>query len=75
MENYIGMNWYNRQLKIAGRPGRVWSNKELNKIKSLLEEGKPIRQISRILGTYPRMIRFLNKKKSKKNEITEIFRP
>ena len=53
------MNWYKRQLKIAKR---VWTDEELNKIKSLLEEGESIVQICRLLGTYPKEIKDLNKK-------------
>ena len=59
MANYISMNWYNRQLKIAKR---AWTNEELAKIKKLLEEGYNFNQITSLLNVGKGVIRNLNKK-------------
>jgi len=57
----FNMNWYNRQLKIAGIM-RGWSQEELEKVRKLLEEGSNYSQIGRLFGVSSNAIKSLNKK-------------
>lgn len=61
------MNWYNRQLKISQRKGRVWTNEELEKIKNMFEQGFSQTQIASFFGVSAQPIKNLNKKYKWKN--------
>jgi len=56
------MNWYNRQLKIAGRQGRVWTENDLQVIKDLIKEGYSYGKIASLFGVSGNTIRDLSLK-------------
>jgi len=71
------MNWYKRQLKIAGGPRREWSTEELEEIKKLIQKGKSYRYVGEMFKVSPRSIEGLNKKYqwlNKKEELIKKYR-
>jgi transposase len=56
------MNWYKRQLKIADRPGRKWTEDELKIISDLLDEGNSYQDVSSLFGVSGYTIRDLSLK-------------